>query len=153
MGNTNQEVLKHPDNRQEALKPPDDNTNTSFFSGMSVFFEHMANQQTQLNEHLVEHMANQQTQMNEHLVAQQTQMTKDARKPVPKPRQLEGTNPTVTGVKAFLKEIEDHHAGHAGAMQTAKLVNTMRRDPNLPVTHFLKMISSAENEALYVPQC
>ena len=67
----------------------------------------------------------------------QTQMTKDARKPVPKPRQLEGTHPTVTGVKAFLKEIEDHHAGHAGAMQTAKLVNTMRRDPNLPVTHFL----------------
>ena len=116
---------------------------------MSVFFEHMANQQTQLNEHLVEHMANQQTQITEHLVAQQTQMTKDARKPVPKPRQLEGTNPTVTGVKAFLKEIEDLHAGHAGAMSTAKLVNTMRRDPNLPVTHFLNMINSAENEALY----
>jgi hypothetical protein len=46
-----------------------------------------------------------------------------------KPRQLEGTNPTVTGVKAFLKEIEDLHAGHAGAMSTAKLVNTMRRVP------------------------
>ena len=52
-------------------------------------------------------------------------------------------------MKAFLKEIEDHHAGHAGAMQTAQLVNTMRRDPNLPVTHFLNMINSAENEALY----
>jgi hypothetical protein len=139
MGDTNQEVLKHPDNRQEVLKPPDDTA--SFFSGMSVFLEHMANQQTQMTDHLVA----QQT----HLVAQQTQMTKDARKPVPKPRQLEGTHPTVTGVKAFLKEIEDHHAGHAGAMQTAKLVNTMRRDPNLPVTHFLNMINSAENEALY----
>jgi hypothetical protein len=52
-------------------------------------------------------------------------------------------------VKAFLKEIEDLHAGHAGAMSTAKLVNTMRRDPNLPATHFLNMINSAENEALY----
>jgi hypothetical protein len=93
MGDTNQEVLKHPDNRQEALKPPDDTV--SFFSGMSVFLEHMANQQTQMTDHLVA----QQT----HLVAKQTQMTKDARKPVPKPRKLEGTHPTVTGVKAFLK--------------------------------------------------
>ena len=70
MGNTNQEVLKHPDNRQEVLKPHDDDTSTSFFSGMSVFFENMANHQNQLNEHLV---------------AQHTQMTKDIRKPVPKP--------------------------------------------------------------------
>ena len=77
-------------------------------------------------------MANHQTLMTERLVAQQNQMTKDTRKPVPKPRQLEGTNPTVTGVKNFLKEIEDLHAGHAGTMATAKLVNTMRRDPNLP---------------------
>jgi hypothetical protein len=70
MGNTNQEVLKHPDNRQEVLKPPEnpDNTdNTSFFSGMSVFFENMAHHQNQLNVHLV---------------AQHTQMTKDIRKPL-----------------------------------------------------------------------
>jgi len=86
-------------------------------------------------------MAHHQNQLNEHLVAQHTQMTKDIRKPVPKPRQLEGTNPTVTGVKAFLKEIGDLHAGHSGAMSTAKLVNTMGCDPNLPVTHFLNMIN------------
>lgn len=72
LGNTNQEVMKHPDNRQEVLKPTDDTT--SFSSGMSVFFEHLVKQQHQ---------------MTEHLVAQQTQMTKDARKPVPKPRHLE----------------------------------------------------------------
>jgi hypothetical protein len=50
---------------------------------------------------------------------------------------------------SFLKEIEDLHAGYPGAMSTATLVNTMRRDPNLPVTHFLHMINSADNEALY----
>jgi len=75
MGSTNQEVPKHPDNRQEVLKPPDDTA--SFFSGMSVFLEHLANQQTQMTDHLVA----QQT----HLVAQQTQLTKDVHKPVPKP--------------------------------------------------------------------
>ena len=75
-------------------KPPADG-NSSFFSGMSAFLEQLA--------------------------AQQIQLTKDTRKPVPKPRQLEGTNPTVTGVMALLKETEDHHAGHPGAIQTAKL--------------------------------
>ena len=108
MGNTNQEVPKPPDNRQEVPKPPNDD-NVSFMYGMSAFLEH--------------------------ITAQQNQLTKDTRKPVPKPRQLEGSHPTVTGVKAFLKEIEDRHGGHPGSARTAKMVNTMRRDPTLPVTY------------------
>ncbi len=58
MGNTNQKVPKHPENRNEEKPPTDDSA--SFFSGMSVFLEQLA--------------------------AQQNQLTKDTRKPVPKPR-------------------------------------------------------------------
>ena len=79
---------------------------------------------------LFENMAHHQNQLNEHLAAQQTQMTKDIRKPVPTPRQLEGTNPTVTGVKAFLKEIEDLHAGHAGASCPQYVPRGKRQSPH-----------------------
>jgi len=61
IANYNQEVPKHPDIRQEVLKPPDDPDNNSFMSGMSVFLEHMAHQQNQITQQLVENMANHQT--------------------------------------------------------------------------------------------
>ena len=52
-------------------------------------------------------------------------------------------------MKAFLKEIGDLHSGQPGAARTAKMINTMRRDPSLPVTHFLAMLDNEANEALY----
>ena len=75
--------------------------------------------------------------------------TKETRKPVPKPRHLEGLNPTVTAAKAFLKEVEDHHAGSSGGASTANMINKMRREPHLSLHYFTAMIDRDANEALF----